>query len=201
VKKRSFRDWAVEADKRDFPAATVEGFKKHLAKEPGDAVAQFRMAENLRALGRVSEARTVLEGLKNVPSEKLWFVHLGWGELDMDTGDYQSAEHHFRQAAELHGGSTVPWVYLGGCLAAQEKFVEGCQALEKGLNAKGDRDEVFLNLGYQKRAMGDYDGAYECFKSACSLNRHCPEARVALEDISFLRRMMKRSKKTLLRRL
>jgi Flp pilus assembly protein TadD len=180
---------------RDFPAATVEGFKKHLAKRPGDAVAQFRMAENLRALGRVSEARTVLEGLKNVPSKKLWFVHLCWGELHMDTGDYQSAEYHFRQAAELHGHSTVAWVYLGGCLGKQEKFVEACQALENGLNSKGDRDEVFLNLGYQKRAMGDYDGAYECFKSACSLNRHYPEARVALEDISFLRRMTKGSTK------
>ena len=186
--KAPYRKFASRADKLNFPVSAVAYFKLHLEREANDRAAQFRLAENLRALGKLTDAREALKNLKNVPTEKRWFVHLCWGELYMDLGDFHRAERYFRKSVKLNGGATIPWVYLGICLGRQEKFNEASAVLESGLLAKGDIAEVCVNLGYVKRALGDYDVAGKCFAKALGLDPNCKEAKLALRDLAFLKR-------------
>ncbi len=91
-------------------------------------------------------------------------MHLGL--LYQDSGRFAEAERWFTAATRTAPGDTGPWIFLGGLLARSERFAEACAVLEKGLHAEGDVDEIWFNLGLNKKGLGDYLGAKECFQQA-----------------------------------
>jgi tetratricopeptide (TPR) repeat protein len=87
-------------------------------------------------------------------------------------------------ATETNPASTGPWVMLGGFLANRQRFREACEILERGLNAEGDRDEVYYNLGLNKRTLGDLEGARECFQAALRITPDYSAVQSSLSDIN-----------------
>ncbi len=106
------------------------------------------------------------------------------GQLYRDLGRLDEAERWFRRATETAPDDTAPWVYLGGFLARCERFADACAVLERGLKAKGDLDEVWLNIGLNKRGIGDYQAAKECFEMAISISPTYADAIAALADLN-----------------
>ncbi|HMJ64862.1 MAG TPA: tetratricopeptide repeat protein [Candidatus Binatia bacterium] len=180
---------AVEADNRDYCAAAVALFEQFLSTHPDHAFARFRYAQNLLAIGRISDAERhlLLAQQQGTPPEKRWLLDLMYGEIKKNRGDFAAAEADFRLAADKRPDSTVPWIYLAGALAKQERFAEACDILRRALSADGDIDEVYLNLGNNLRALGDYAAARQCYVRAFEFTaEHYKEAEQALKDLDFL---------------
>src|SRR5882762_2959952 len=147
---------AMEADKAGHSAAAVILFERFLKDRPNHSFARFVYGENLLNLGRISDAERNLSTVNDMPPGKEWLLDLARGKIESERGNLLRAEGYFRAAANKKPGSTVPWTYLGKCLTNQERFEEAGVILLNALNASGDVDEVYLNLGINKRALGDY---------------------------------------------
>lgn len=174
---------AREAEKAGLHSAAYELFKKiHLLTPQRDDVC-YRAARNLLDCGRVTEAEDWLESARNIPSNKLWLISLLFGELCLAQFKPAEAERHFRQAVSLNPESTSPAIFLADCLWKQEKNEEALRVLTQALRAKGDVDEVYLNLGLIKRTQGEYEAAREFLLSAIRANPDYPAARDALADV------------------
>src|SRR5688572_20778835 len=146
LEEQKLYDLAVEADKRDYCVAAITFFEGFLKLQPSHAFARYRYAQNLLQVGRISDAEQNLTRATGIPAEKQWLVDLTKGEIEMQRGNYQEAERHFRSASQKRPESTVPWIYLGAALNKQERFKDACEVFERGLFAQGDTDEVYLNL-------------------------------------------------------
>ncbi len=85
---------------------------------------------------------------------------------------------------------TAPWVMLGGFLARRQRFQEACEILEQGLKAEGDVDEVYYNLGLNKRTLGDVEGAKKCFQAALAISPDYTKAQESLRDITETQRII-----------
>ena len=193
LEEQKLYDLAIEADKRDYCAAAITFFEGFLGLQPNHAFARYCYAQNLLQAGRISDAEHNLFRAMDIPSEKQWLVDLTKGEIEMERGNYQQAERHFRSASEKNPESTVPWVYLGGALNKQERFKDACEVFERGLSAKGDTDEVYLNLGNSFRALKDYAGARRAYLRAIEFTGdHYKAAHEALQDLDFLERPSQR---------
>src|SRR5580765_1960114 len=155
-------------------------------------MARYLYAQNLLRVGRSSDAEKQLVALSMHPLKKQWLMDLSLGEIETTRGNLTKAEAFFREALKKNPESTVPYVYLGGALAHQERFQEACDVLSDGLKAQGDINEVYLNLGNNKRALGDYAGARQCYLRALEFSSdHYKHADEALQDLEFLQKLEK----------
>jgi len=178
---------AKEADETNFSVAAVVLLEKFLMLQPQNNMAQFRYAQNLLRVGRLSDAEKQLLALSKHPLKKQWLVDLALGEIETTRGNLRKAEAYFREALEKNAESTVPSVYLAGALAHQERFEEACEVLSNALRAEGDLDELYLNLGNNKAALGDYASARKCYLRALEFSsEHYKDAEQALQDLDFL---------------
>jgi len=176
---------AKEADKDDMPGAAVELFSRLWASGVDRGSIKFRLAENLRQLGRLNECETVLNSIEEVPPQKRWLFALSWGQLYMEKGHFARAEMKFRESVQRNPGSTIPWIYLASSLAKQERIQEAFKELTKALNAKGDLDEVYFNLGLFMRYLRDYAAARDLLKNALAITPDYEGAQTALRDVEF----------------
>ena len=58
------------------------------------------LADNLRAVGRVAEARRVMREIKEFPENKAWVVNIQRGKIEEDSGDLQAAINRYETALE-----------------------------------------------------------------------------------------------------
>lgn len=179
----SLRKRAETAQGAGKSATAIVMLEKYVRSVPNDSYATFLLAENLRSLGRVTDAEAMMRSLKDIPASKQWLVSLCWAEIHAIKSRNVEAEAAFKKAIELNPSSTVPWVYYGGWLGKQERFQEAVEVLTNGLAATGDLDEVYLNLGYNKRALYQYGEAKDCFLRALKENPTYLEAEDALGDV------------------
>ncbi len=184
--KASLYRKAEETRKKKYYAATVELLTRNGLSRIYETDVRLLLAQSTRELGRLQEAKQIFLGLKNVPTDKQWIVATDLGELYMETGEFQQAESILFEATRLKPASTAPWVIRGACLALQERFEEACEVLAKGLTASGDLDELYLNLGYNQRALKAYAAARESFKAALRISPDYTEAKEALKDVELV---------------
>ncbi|MDP9174856.1 MAG: tetratricopeptide repeat protein [Planctomycetota bacterium] len=105
------------------------------------------------------------------------------GQVYQHQGRFDEAEKWYRMATATAPQKTGPWVYLGCFLANRERFREACEVLEQGLHAEGDVDEVYYNLGLNKRTLNDLEGAKKCFESALAITPDYTLAEFHVRDI------------------
>lgn len=142
----------------------------------------FWLARSLRNIGRYMQALKVMDEM--VESSTLEYeAAINRGRVHKERREFASAEQYFRLAAEKRPASTIPWVYLGVSCAVQEKYEEAYRAYLRGLDAVGDRDELCLNLGLLKRALGEFDEARQWLVKAMELTPVYKEASQALRDV------------------
>jgi protein O-GlcNAc transferase len=177
---------ARDADEKNRPAAAVEYFAA--ARRKGEALpvwAEFRFADNLRAIGRLKDAEELLCRL-TVPEKKAWLLSLHLGQVAYDSGNLQAAVDHFATAVEKNPRSTVPYVHLAATYSKTQQYDKAIEILSNGLQAEGDRDEIYLNLGYTHRALGQYSAAKEAFSRALEITPGYSEAFAGLQDVASI---------------
>jgi tetratricopeptide (TPR) repeat protein len=137
----------------------------------------------LSRIGRDSEAERILLAAHPKRDRNRERVEWTLGDVCAHQGRFEEAEKWFRMATETNPTDTASWVMLGGFLANRQRFREACEILERGLHAEGDRDEVYYNLGLNKRTLGDLQGARECFEAALRISPDYSKAQFSLSDI------------------
>jgi tetratricopeptide (TPR) repeat protein len=175
---------AKTADKDERPATAIEALTA-ACKCVGTLPSWYELvlADNLRTIGKIAEARRVLREIKEFPGDKAWLVNLYRGKVEEDSGDLQAAIYRYETAVEQNPNSTVPYVYLALAYSAIQQYEKAIEVLKGGLAAEGDRDEIYLNLGYQYRATGRYQEAREAFHNALKITSDYKEANVALRNV------------------
>lgn len=171
------------ADEGDELATAVECFVAASRHKPIPSWAWLRLADNLRAVGRIEEARTILREIDDVPPNKAWLVNLHRGQVEQDAGSFQAAAHRFETAVEQNPSSTVPYVHLASAYSAMQQNDSAIKILILATAAEGDCDEVYLNLGYRYRAKAEYTKAKESFEKALKITPGYPQAEQALRDV------------------
>ena len=185
---------AMKADNDQRPATVIEALKA--ASVLGEGLSsryELMLADNLRAVGRIAEARRVMREIKEFPENKAYIVNIQRGKIEQDSGDLQAAIHRYETALEQNPTSTIPYAYLASAYSAMQQYEKAIEILKAGLAAEGDRDEVYLNLGYKYTALGRYQEAQEAFQNALKEFPDYEEAAVALRDINSVLDILRES--------
>ena len=154
--KQRILELAKNADTEGHSASAFELFKRVIAADPKKDSAIYRAVKNLIEVGRISDAEAYFNSIRRNAAPKPWLIEFVLGELCNARSKITEAEAHFRNAWRLNLKSTAPAIYLADCLFQQEKFGEAKAVLLEALNAEGDIEEVYLNLGLVARAKGEY---------------------------------------------
>src|ERR1700693_350455 len=185
---------ANRADNDDRPATVIESLRAASACGAGlSSRYELMLADNLRAVGRITEARSVMREIREFPEDKAWLVNVQRGKIEHDAGNFQDAAYCLETAVEQNPKSTVPYVYLASAYSAMQQYDKAIGVLKTGLVAEGDRDEVYLNLGYKYRAIGCYQEAQEAFQNALEITPDYEEAAVALRDVNSALDILRRA--------
>jgi tetratricopeptide (TPR) repeat protein len=176
-----------------YAVAALEVIARVLEREPQNAYYRFLRAENLRVIGRNDTVeKELLELVALVPAERKYLVHLSLGRFHTDHGRLAQAEEQYRRALALNPNTTVTYVFLATVLTRSDRFDEAYDVLTSGLHAEGDRDEVLLNMGNVKRALGEYDLASSHYQEALRLTPDYPKAQSAIADLKCRTRYLSR---------
>lgn len=176
---------AAEADGHDSTAYEI--YKRVMSLAPKRESAIYRAALNLIDIGRLSDAEAHLMRLKWNAAPKPWLIELAMGQLRSAQGRLLDAEKHFTKAWKLNPDKTETAIFLADCLFKQEKFDEARRVLLASMEAKGDLDELYLNLGCIERAKGNYAMARDYFLKALEITPDYSNAQKGLDDVqSFL---------------
>ena len=140
-------------------AAYVRASERHpLAPQPLLALVQLDMQRGMPA-----QAQGRLEAVLAKSPEHLFAAGF-LGELLLMKGDAASAIPYFETAARLNPKWTTPWMHVARYRYAQKQMAAGDAALQRGLEATPDDEQMRLLLavslsGQQKfdEAMGHYE--------------------------------------------
>jgi len=174
---------AKAADAQGQSASAFEFFRELLTLDPDRESALYRAALSLFEVGRLSDAEAMLSRIAKPPKSKQWLVELLLGRLRMAQFRPIEAEEHFAKARSLNPMTTEPAIYLADCLSRLEKFEDASRVLLAALRAKGDLDEVYLNLGLVKRAQTKYVEARTYLLKALEISPDYHDAKKALSDV------------------
>jgi len=145
---------------------------------------QFDYADALREVGRTRAALRIFLELESapIPESKRHLVSLFKGATLQQMGRFREAEEAFRQACLLDA-TTTSRVHLAGLFAAQERFAEAIDVLRAAVICEGNREEAYLNLALNQRALGQLDEARQSLRLALTLSPGYMAARRMLTDI------------------
>jgi len=174
-----------DAEEKDRVAEAVELLRGYLTLDPANSHLGYTYGQNLRVLGRLSEAEAVLTALdlSSVPEKKRYLIHLNLAQIYEARGEFIRSEAMYRLAAEESPESTVPWVFLAVFLLNSERVNDAKAALARGLQASGDLDEVHHNLGNCYRAEGNLEAAMKEYQKAINLDPTDATSLAKLEDV------------------
>jgi tetratricopeptide (TPR) repeat protein len=172
--------------------------KLYTSKFPDRGAGWMALADVLSKMARYSEARDALKRAKLLcPKERLYIVFGGFGDLDMEKGDYLCAEKWYRKAIESRE-SVIDFNSLGVCLRNQGKFSEAKKCYKKALKISSDIPvEVYSNLGFILIAEKKYKEALNYFEKAIEIDPEWEPAKEAQRDIKNLLLIKKKANRRL----
>src|SRR5258708_23024402 len=107
------RGWARRCNNERRPATVIEALKAASALGEGlSSRYELMLADNLRGVGRIAEARRVMHEIKEFPETKAYIVNIQRGKIEEDSEDLQAAIYRYETAVEQNPGSTIPYTYL-----------------------------------------------------------------------------------------
>lgn len=149
-------------DRKETVSATAKLYKRN----PKDEFAAGRYAKALRESGDLKKAETILSPFAKGKSPAT-LTYTEMGAMELETGDFKSAESYARKAVKADDGNYRGWHILGISLDAQQKHPEAETAFRKALDLwQGDSIPVMNNLALNLAAQGYTDKALDLLYSA-----------------------------------
>ncbi len=102
-------------------------------------------------------------------------THLNFGNLYLNTGDYEKAEASYKEAIELEPGLVGPYINLTDLYRRLNRDDEGEQVLETALEKYPDLAALHYSLGLLKVRQGDNEEALIQLKIAADLEPSDPQ--------------------------
>ena len=135
-------------------------------RNPKDEFAAGRYSKALRESGDLKRSEAVLTPfLKGKAPSTLTFTEMG--ALQLETGDFKSAENYARKAIKADNENYRAWHILGIAEDAEQKHPEAETAFRKALSLwQGDNVPVMNNLALNLAAQGYTDKALELLYAA-----------------------------------
>ena len=93
-------------------------------------------------------------------------THLNFGNLYLNTGDYEKAEASYREAIDIEPGLVAPYINLADLYRRQNRDNEGETALKSALEKYPDLAPIHYSLGLLKVRQGDHEEALEYLEKA-----------------------------------
>ncbi len=93
-------------------------------------------------------------------------THLNFGNLYLNTGDFEKAEASFREAIELEPGLVGPYINLADLYRRLDRDQEGEQVLKSALERYPDLSAINYSLGLLKVRQGKQEEALPYLKKA-----------------------------------
>ncbi|MCK5134695.1 MAG: tetratricopeptide repeat protein [Bacteroidales bacterium] len=93
-------------------------------------------------------------------------THLNFGNLYLNTGDYEKAEASYREAIEIEPGLVGPYINLADLYRRLNKDDEGEKALKSALKKYPDLAPIHYSLGLLKVRQGDQEEALTYLEKA-----------------------------------
>lgn len=138
-------------------AEAVLRFEAALRADTNDVNARSSLVSSLRAMGRHSEARQVIEeAVRMRPTEAIY--HLDLASVHETNGDMEEAIAHTRRATELAPDHPFAWVQLTRRLEKLERFSDVEQAAREGLRVAPSQPELHLRLGLARAELAKFSG-------------------------------------------
>ena len=164
-------------------AAALGWFTQAAALEPGDVWRGLDVAEELRALGRVEEAKAVLaQAAEAFPQS--WAVELGLGRCARALSENGAALRHFEEAVRLAPDEVAPRLGLIEVLRDTGALEEARQAALALRAAHPGQTSVLFTLANIERQAGLEEDAAVHFAEAVALEPENPSllAELARQD-------------------
>lgn len=183
-----------EEHRKDRELHIIELLGPYLKKRPQHAYAWYLYGDSLRVIGRAKDALAAFKrALKLVPLEYKGTVYARMGMLCEEYRSPSEAKQWFNLATQT-GQCEVGWIwiYKGGNLASLNEFEGALECYRNALTKEDvDKDEIFLNIGYVLRAMGNYTEAVASFREALKITPEYQEAQSALDGLVDIQKTIK----------
>ena len=167
------------------PVYIIARLERDINTESFTSKELFDYADALRQIGRKTKAITIYDSIdeSSIPIVKQWLLPLYKGQTFLEMGKYDFAEKSFRHSVNKNPKSTVPYIYLSSALFIQEKFEDCISVLRNAIDLDGDRDEVYLNLAFAHRALGQLEDTALWLRAALSITNDYALASEGLTDV------------------
>ena len=86
-------------------------------------------------------------------------THLNFGNLYLNTGDYEKAEASYKEALEIEPGLVGPYINLADLYRRMDRDEEGAQVLQSGLEKYPELAALNYSLGLLKVRQGKHEEA------------------------------------------
>jgi tetratricopeptide (TPR) repeat protein len=173
------------AMREDSTAGLLELLRSYHALDPAHPFYRFLFGRQLCVVGRWDQGEPILLSVDpaTLPDSIRSPWHICIGGMYEESGRPSEAERYFRAGVEWRPDHTSSWIFLGTYLAKLARFQEALAVFDGALRigAEGDVDEVHVNIGNVRRALGDYAGAAEAYRRAIAID---PDYAIAVHKLA-----------------
>jgi len=175
---------ALAATGRDRYEEAARYCREALAEKADFADARYLLANALRRLKRLAEARAEFEALlAAAPNHPLALRDLAFLLVDLE--EYPAALPLLRRAVAGQADSLDLWMRMGLCCERLGLYEEARDALLSAQRLAPRAPEVRVNLGRIHAALGEDDRAIDCFTDAIYLHPQYANAYFNAADVLY----------------
>ncbi len=100
-------------------------------------------------------------------------THLNFGNLYLNTGNFEKAEASFKEAIDLEPGLVGPYINLADLYRRMDRDEEGAQVLQSGLDKYPELAALNYSLGLLKVRQGKHEEAMVFLENAAKFDLLC----------------------------
>jgi len=150
------------------PAAAVSSFEKALASDPAFVPAYGNLANSLAQLGRIDDARRVVDRALGLRPESA-IANRALADLAYTVSEFERAEESFRRSLSAAPDDFHSYNGLGMVLRRLGRLDEARACYERAIQLQPDHASIHLNLGNLLSDMGRTDDAAESYRRSIRL--------------------------------
>lgn len=102
----ALNEWANALDARSEVEAAAARYEEATQRYPNDPILLTNLADSYRQLGRLDDARSLVQAALDIQPDLAW-AHNVWGDLLADQERYEEALSHYRAAVALQADQAI----------------------------------------------------------------------------------------------